>query len=68
MLGGRSVRSGVELVWHAESTNSRNGRAALCDCDETTISTAPVATATILSAPFVGISGGRTDSEEIRSR
>jgi len=66
-LGTPFVGSGVELVWLAEPAHSADRRSALFDSDEPTISAAAVF-ATVKSAPFVGVSGGHTDSEETRCR
>jgi hypothetical protein len=56
------VRSGVELVWLTESTYSADRRPALLEGDEATIAATEVPT--VNSAPFIGVSGGRTDNEE----
>ena len=65
-IDGCYVWSGVELVWHAEATYSRNRRPALFYCDESTISSAAFVATTVLSAPFIGLSCSDTDSEEPR--
>jgi hypothetical protein len=57
---GRSFRSGVELVWFAETTHSADRHAALFDSDEPTIS---AARSPVGSAPFIGISGSRAGDE-----
>lgn len=65
-IDGCYVWSGVELVWHAEATYSRNRRPALFYCDESTITSAAFVATTVLSAPFIGLSCSDTDSEEPR--
>jgi hypothetical protein len=61
-LGGCFVRSGVELVWVAESTNSRDRRLALLNGYEATIAAAEATS--VNSAPFIWVSGCRTNLKE----
>ena len=63
--GGRSFRSRVELVWLAETAVSAERSAALFDREEPTVSPAR---SSVSSAPFIGVSGGRTGDEGQRYR
>lgn len=54
--GGCSFRSGVELVWLAETAVSAERSAILFDSEEPTVSPAR---SSVVSAPWIGVSGSR---------
>src|SRR5690242_15737983 len=58
--GGCSLRSGVKLVWFAEAAVSAERCAAFFDSEKPTVSPAR---SSVGSAPFIGVSGGRTGDE-----
>jgi len=61
---GLYFRSGIERVWHAESTHSADCCSTLLKRHKSAISAAAAIRTGVFSAPFVGVSGGRSDSEE----
>jgi len=61
-LRGLIVSSGIELVWLAEPAYSGDRRPALLNGYEATIAAAEAIS--VNSAPFIWVSGCRTDYEE----